>query len=577
MGIDIGTIALSATLFDARSRNLHPIYWSSAHPRLNLTQSYKLTFANYLATHFNQKDVEYKTHPAASEHFWLSSDSSMQRFYTQPLFHGFKPYLNVALPFLSSDTQQWEPRIRVSETEALPLIEVRRFLTEVLKSFLPGSYNSITCGTDGLTPELFQTALQRLAGVVFNYPDGSSDAYQFNLREAILEAGLVQDAARVYFLEDAIAALLAELYLHKRAPKRSGPILIVSAGTSITELGLANVPAEQHTLSRSDLFQGRLAYAGNALDQDIICQLLYPMAQGWDDLQLQTLDLPLPGEPDLETRLRLQQRLESLPLGQKLLKVVRQIKPLLCQQDISFTIENSGWTLRQQDLYNWVIAPYLQQLNREINRLLTQAGIAGHTVRTIVYTGGTMTIPAIGEWLQQKFSSAISIQDPLADQGYISSQQVAKGLAVLPQFPAVLDSSRHQYHDYFLLRELLQLLLEQSEQLYTSSRLVKLLEERGIPKNICKPFVKNILEGQLPTGLTVTKASAALLSPSSAQQINEQELTSRPLFTRQEGSLYRLNCEQRDRLWNYLQMILSNTHQTLDAPLTIQFQSDFAT
>ncbi|MDX2241422.1 MAG: hypothetical protein NW224_12120 [Leptolyngbyaceae cyanobacterium bins.302] len=509
------------------------------------------------------------------------------------LLHRFKPYLNVTIPFRSPQTQQWEPQIRQSETQSFPLVLVQQTLATLLSALKPSDTSSLMGQAEGLSREAFQQAMSQLAGVVINHPVGSSDAYRFNMREAVLEAELVSDPAQIYFVEEAIAALLPEVYPLTTAATREQGILVISAGTSVTELVLAKIPANPRTLSRHHLALRRLAYAGNALDQDIICQLLLPSAIGWEALSLNQLNLPLPGEPDLQVRYRLQQRLESVPLGQTILRAVRQIKPSLCQQDVSFTLEGYPWQLRYQDLRNWVLAPYLQQLNREVNLLLTQLELAPNTIQTVVCTGGTASIALIPQWLQRKFPQATVVHgatgngatgndtagDEATSNGTINlnratsdDQQISMGLALLPHFPGVLDNDRHQFSQYFLLRETLKTLPVQAEPL-SEARILSLLEAQGIPTSVCQAFVNELLEGQLPSGLLLSKASAVLLSPESVQNTDYQELAVAPLFSRQGNQVYRLNRQQRDRLWSHLQIILANTHQTLEAPLDIGLEA----
>lgn len=484
------------------------------------------------------------------------------------LLHRFKPYLNVTIPFRSPQTQQWEPQIRQSDTQSFPLVLVQQTLATLLAALTPSS-SSILSRADDLSPEAFQQALNQLAGVVINHPVGSSDAYRFNMREAVLAAGLVPNPDQIYFVEEAIAALLPTLRQPQLASTQERGILVVSAGTSTTELVLAKVPENPQTLAREHLVLRRLAYAGNALDQDIICQLLLPSAIGWESLSLDKLDLPLPGEPDLQARYRLQQRLESVPLGQMVLKAVRQIKPILCQQDVALTLEGHRWHLRHQDLRNWVLAPYLQQLNREVNLLLTQLDLAPSTIQTISCTGGTASIVTISRWLQQKFPHANMVNETASSNPTGSdNQQISVGLALLPHFPHVLDPIKHQFSEYFLLRETLKTLPVQADPL-SEARILSILEAEGIPAIAAQAFVTTLLEGQLPAGLLMSKASAVLLSPESIQNADYQELSAAPLFSRQGNQVYRLNRQQRDRLWNHLQIILANTYQTLEEPLEI--------
>jgi hypothetical protein len=493
------------------------------------------------------------------------------------LLHSFKPYLNIALPYYSPQTKQWEPIIQRSETQSLPLILVQQTLVSLLTSLTPTA-NRVTglkCTAQGLSSTQFATAMKQLAGVVINQPIGSSDAYRFNLREALLSAGLVQKPEQIFCVEDAIAALVAELTQPARGQSPlppeivQGGVLVISAGAIATNLAFADVPSNPQALSLNDVSLRRISYAGNALDQDIICQLLHPSAQGWEDLELESLNLPLPGEPDLEPRYRLQQRLESVPLGRSLLSSVRQIKPTLCQQDVTYILDRQQWNLRRSDLLNWVILPYLQQLNREINILLSQTATPATAVRRVVCTGGTASISAITLWVGKKFPNAEVVVDLPVNQSTLPTQRIANGLAVFANFPQVCDRTRHAYSDFFLLRTLLSRISNQADFSWAVGGIVQLLKAQGIDPSISQPFALNVLEGQLPTGLVPTAATGILLTSESRRNAEYQAIATAPLFTRYDNSLYHLNLQQRDLLWNHLQTILTNTHQTLAQPLAI--------
>jgi hypothetical protein len=150
----------------------------------------------------------------------------------------------------------------------------------------------------------------------------------------------------------------------------------------------------------------------------------------------------------------------------------------------------------------------------------------------------------------------------------MTHQRVSTGLALLPRFPSVLDTIRHQFSNYYLLRTALKTLPIQAEPL-SAAHIQNQLEAQGIPAAICQSFIPALLEGQLPPGLVLSKASAVLLSSESIQNADYQELAAAPLFSHQGSQVYRLNRQQRDRLWNHLQIILANTRQTLEAPLTV--------
>ncbi|MBM0741619.1 hypothetical protein JOY44_08320 [Phormidium sp. CLA17] len=531
LGIDIGTTALSTSLLNAETEQQSAIAWVKNTP---------------------QGPLSLAAIPSG--------------------LHSFKPYLNSAIPYFSPTTQQWEPLMLRSPDQHIPLIQIQHSLTTLLRTLRSPDVR-VGCIDD----QSFQAALQHLAGVVVNQPVGASDAYRFNIREAVLAAELVHQPEDIFFIEEVVAALLAELpppntaipvgATSQSTTALSGGVIVISAGSTTTELALTQVPQAGVNLTRAEVQQRRLPYAGNAIDQDIICQLIYPLKGDWNDLSLGNLDVPLPGEPDLEARYALQQQLEASIHGQKLLNTVRKIKPSLCQHDVEAIADYPKTALKHRDFYSWVLSPYLQQLNRELNLLLSQSGMTANKIQRVVCTGGTGSIPAIAQWLQQKFSQAQIVQDaPNSNSADFASNRIARGLALLPRFPQLLDRMRHQYSDYFLLQELLKVPIQTSEAL-SASQILQRLEQQGINVAACKSTLVNFLNGQLPTGLVPSKAM--LLTTKSSQNAEYQALTAAPLFTRHDHH-YRLNHQQRDRLWHHLQIILAQTQQTLEAPLTIE-------
>ncbi|MGA7937338.1 MAG: hypothetical protein WCA35_27550 [Kovacikia sp.] len=495
------------------------------------------------------------------------------------LLGNFRQFQDVAIPYWSDQTQTWEPVLQWSDQHSLALAWIQQVVVALLSTLLKQPTDESGCSAEGLEPEEFQTALSQLAGVGLGCPVGWSDTYRFNLREAVLTAGLVAQPAQIFFVEDAIAALIAELPDSAiRQPAVSlqrsrstgtaswkGGTLVLSAGATMTELLLLDLPQDFHQLTRSDLALRSIAYGGSAIDQDIICQLFYPSVWGWRNLGEPSLDLPLPGEPDLPIRYRLQQRLQSTSLGRILLAIARQLKVALQNQEVaSFSLNDQQWTMTQQALHSRVIVPYLQLLNRELSGLLAQTGIGVQTIQQVVLTGGTASFPEIGLWLQQKFPNAMLIQDQ--DPSPNSHSKVALGLAKLPFYPQFLEGDRHQYGEYFLLQAILRSFPDHALSL---GQILQLLEAQGINAQICQQTILDFLEGQLPEGLVPSQANLILLTPASRQFPEYQMVRLSPVFSCQSNRVYRLDLEQRDRLCHYLATLLKSSRQKLEQPLSL--------
>lgn len=557
LGLDIGTSAVSAALLERQTCQLYPVHWSLSQQAANLPIPRGATAGTWdrlplTALLEDDRQVRSADEPESAE-----QPSSLPPRY---VLQHFKQFLNVGLPYISSQTHTWEPELQCSDIQQVPLAWVQQALTALLTTLRANS--AVLQGqAKGLAPATFQAVLNQLTGVVLNYASGWSDAYCFNLREAVLAAGLVAQPEQVFFVEETIAALLADLPRGKWYGTGGGATLVVSAGATTTEMLLVNLPPGQDLITREHLHLRSLAYAGNALNQDILCQLLYPTAWDWDRVGVQSVEFPLPGEPDLQVRHRFQQRLYSSVLGQQLLEAAQQIKQALQQHEAAeLDLRNQSWTVCQIDFHSRVMLPYIQRLNRELNVLLTQTGIVAEAVGQVICTGGTASSPTIAHWLKQKLPNARIVQD----SEVTPSSRIARGLAMLPMYPQVLNSDRHQYSDFFLLREMLTGLPVQPLSL---GRILQMLENRGVNTQACQRSILNLLEGQLPMGLVPVPSDASLLTVESLQNPEYQSLTSLPLFSKPDSQTYCLNAEVRDRLLRYLAAILKTTHQTLEDPL----------
>ncbi|MBD2094418.1 hypothetical protein H6F90_04535 [Trichocoleus sp. FACHB-591] len=641
LGIDCGTTGFSAVLLDRVSQKLYPIYWRERAGLEAETKSYRLPTAVYLPAQPLTSNGLSETRVAVGSQAIALALRDRDAIVVDTLalpgateltpelfIQNIKPYLKVGIPHYATATDSWEPVIQWSDYRQIPLSWLQQALQSLLQTLNPVTSNSdVVCGANGLDAPALKSALAQLEGVILGYPANWPDTYNFNLREAVLEAKLVSRPEQIFFVEDAIAAVLSEL----RNPNRSqwkGGTLVINAGATTSEMVLVNLPDHLPDLTHSDFSLRSLPYAGNVIDQDIICQLLHPQwfrqsrtanrsnvvetqwhwqaeasaldGLSWDSLGLDTIPLPIPGEPDLETRHRLQQRLESSPLGQGLLEAARHLK-LILQHEEQFTFElgDQRWMIMRRQLESQVFLPFIQRLNRELNVLLSQTGLPMQAINQAICTGGTASLPAIARWLRQKLPNATIIQDTyqgdrslnigdktaysediddvttsgaaepktaiLGDR-LVSCSRVAYGLAALPLYPQVLDLPRQQYGDYFLLLELLRAFPSQPVSI---AGIMQLLERRGINTHACQLHILALLEGHLPPGLVPLEQDRNCLTESSKQYLDGHALTAAPLFLKEGNQVYRPNLEQCRRLQEYLSQVMANTKQTLEEPFAV--------
>ncbi|WP_413279075.1 hypothetical protein [Floridanema evergladense] len=572
LGIDIGTTGLAATLLNKSTKQVYPISWSVA----------------------EQGDLA------------ENCDRLPITFAGKVLPKNFKAYLNVTLPYYSTETGKTEPVFKwykpqgseslalkeadYPEIEEINLSEILSAITVLLSYLNPAkkteelpseSHNNLVNSSfaEGLSVEDFVAAMADLAGIFVNCPANYSEAYRFNVREVILTSGLVNNGEQICFVEEAIASILTELHFHENKlattenndavttkynagnyPIRwRGETLVINSGANTTELALINLSEKLQDLTYENFILRSFSYAGDSIDQDIVCQLLL---NGESEIEK-----PLPGEPDLLTRQQLQMRLSSSEWGETLLSAASYLKLTLPQEDsFIFTLGEEEREIKKKDLEKRVISRFIQSLNRELNTLLTQAGSSVEAISQVLCTGKTTMLPGLNTWLRQKFPNARVIQETEIKSTIKPENRIANGLAILPLYTQILDNTQQQYNDYFLLLELLRTLGETPLSL---GKIINLLERKGINIRACQQRLFALLTGKLPAGLVPAELDRDLLTEASWQNTDYQEIRTGKLFLEPENQTYLLNYDYAQHLRHYLTTILAHTHQKLEEPYTI--------
>jgi hypothetical protein len=638
LGIDLGTTGISAALLNYSRLVVYPIYWSaeSQVDSTSFEQSFRLPAEVYLPTaSIPHSEVESATNieqivPAVVAKDKTSTPAPKQNLYSANL----KPYLHIAIPYKSTQ-QKWEPVLQLNEFSAGPLIWVVRSLSKLLltlKSDRSSTTPALITHAVGIDKQTFSEIINNIAGVVCTCPSSWSEQYRFNVREAILTSKLVSHPQQIFFVEEAIATLLPELdavnltsvKFHDnqglRLLKTSenpllGNTLTLNIGATSTEMALVDLPSDLSQLTYRDFMLHGFTYAGKAMEQDIICQLLLPpkshQPRGasacdsntsasnpwhwqpsipgvekmqWSSLSLDGLELPRVAEPDIPARIRFQQRLESSLLGQALLDAALALKLILQHQE-SFTWElaDQRWVLQRRDLESQVFVPYIRRLNRELNKLLVAHGIPTEAINQAILSGGVAAISTVNRWLRQKLPNAKIIQDLyMGENGAPNCSRVAYGLAMLPLHPQVLEIPRQQYTDYFLFTELLKVIPERS---LSFGEVLQLFENRGINTSQCQQRLLAFLEGELPAGLIPSVLSESLsyrednqtplnamwLTKNSQENPDYHGILSAPLFEKQGNLSYRPNSQQLILLRRYLDAVKASSLQSLEEPYVVNF------
>jgi hypothetical protein len=610
LGLDIGNTGISAVLLQVSQSRLYPLHWTDAvgkfaeddHrglfrlpaiARVDLHQldPSQTELAPVLASPLGEEAVELQ--PTSEP----TTNQSLQNL---------KALLSIGVPYYSRPLLQWQPVLRRLD-HPLPLLAVRQSLAWLLSTIAPPPEGTghrlgnptppLTCEAIGLSASEFETALANLTGVIINQSAASSDAGFANLRTAVWEAGLVDSPARVYGVNEAIAALVSGLRgaagevpslppgLSPRAQLYhedwQGTTLVLSAGAATTELAIVlpaagvNSPllgATYSTSAMQETSHRSIAYAGHGLDQDIIFQLLYPAwnhatdasavdDDPWQELLVNQVLPPSPGNPAVAQRQLISDRFQQSAFGRQVLAAARRVKLELQQRDhCTITLGERNLTILRQDLGSRVFLPYIQRLNREISLLLQQSGVALLDVQQVICTGGTASLGAIARWLRQKLPNATIIQDtysatPNPYNCLATCSRVAYGLAMVSLHPQFMDQASYASSDYDLFLGMISVFTSMP---LTVDEILQRLNQQGFSTSgaaseSLRQRVLALLEGHLPTALLPTPGDTLLLTPESQDNPDYQKLQAAPLFHKLDAHTYQPNPAQWPYLLRYLE------------------------
>ena len=574
LGLDFGSTGLSAVLLDTQNARYYPIGWQSGNASETSPDTHPLQFRLPALAYFDWRgDDPHNKQPI----FVVGAEAAeLAQQQTGLFLDNFKPYLNLAVPYYDEDQQTWEPTLSGSEQQTVSLRWVQQALQTLLATLKTADREATAAWkveAVGLAQPFFQEVLQHLAGVICTLPTHWGDTYRFNVREALLQVQLIAEPDKIFFVEETIATLCSRLPWQEALDtsqslvadsQSSLPTLTLSVGALATELAFVDLPRNAQTLNHDDFYLASLAYGGYALDQDIFIHLLYP--QWRSQLQPHVLELesglPRPGHPDEKQRERVAQRLQRSAVGRSFLAAARQLKQILQHQsEYQAQFRGQPWQVKRQDLIHLIVRPFLYQLNQDLNTLLRQAGQSEQAIAQVVCSGGSMAVlwQTLSGWLSQKFPNAALVAHP---QQPHDATPVAIGLGRIALFPGLIERDRHQYSDYFLLHELLQVVPKEP---FTFEAIVQLLRQRGINTRVCAARILALLNGRLPTGLEDIP-----LSSTSAEWSPRTATASITLFSQTENGRYYANLQPCQDCRDRLAAILSHAQQQLNEPLLAQ-------
>lgn len=307
-----------------------------------------------------------------------------------------------------------------------------------------------------LSPADLNQMFQHIQGVILSAPSANFDEASYRLRQMVLQSGLPLSPESILVLERAIAPLLAVQHRH---PEVTDQHFYLHVHSHATSFGITGQPIVTAVIEQG----------AEHLEQ-AIAKHLFPIIS--DESACVEL-----------TR--------------------------LCHQYFQAHGDTTQWQYEQlsvsrvhyEQAQQKGLAPYLEQLNRQINIWLSQRE------EIVIGQVWLMAIPSILQsplttWLQTKFPHAYLDDLPIT--------AIAEGLAVAPFHRSALDIPRLQYSDYFLLSEICALRLP---DVFEPKLLWHSLHQRGVNIRVCGDRLQAIVNQGLPTqlGLAIGLEPKAML------------------------------------------------------------------
>jgi hypothetical protein len=253
-----------------------------------------------------------------------------------------------------------------------------------------------------------QSILDKVVGLILISPSRWNEGDRNLLKNILLETLTISQGKDLIFVPKPIALTLS--YTPQNTSKTPSLSLLFNLTETMTELSLIDI-----SQGISGIINQRFAYGTKGMDEDILCQLIYP--QWYEQITATIVPLsqpfPNPGMADLLTRESLNKQLENYPLGKVLLEA-SQLTRLILQQKEAFssTIMQKSWSVNRQEMGENVIKPWIEQINNKLTLLLSQGKYSPNSITQIIVSGEAISSVNYGlfPWLTERLPDAILIQ-----------------------------------------------------------------------------------------------------------------------------------------------------------------------
>ncbi|MDJ0846019.1 hypothetical protein [Crocosphaera sp.] len=246
-----------------------------------------------------------------------------------------------------------------------------------------------------------KTILDKIKAIVLISSSKWNNRDRNLLKNVIGENFDIGQGKEIIWLPKSMALTLS--YVHHNLSNQASLFCVINLTETMTELSIVDL-----SQGISGIITKQLFYGIQGIDQDILCQLIYPQ---WSEKITPTFPLlpqpfPTPGIAEIAKRKSLQQSLKNNSLGSALIEA-SQLTRLILQQQEEFTSSlcQQSWFVNRNKMIEIIINPWIKSIHQKLEILLSKSNYSSDSIAYILLAGEGLNCfdYALIPWLTQIF------------------------------------------------------------------------------------------------------------------------------------------------------------------------------
>lgn len=284
-------------------------------------------------------------------------------------------------------------------------------------------FNNLSLKTDDNVP--LKSILEKIKAIALICPSRWNERDRNLLSNVILDSLNIKQKKEITWIPKPIALTLS--YFPQNLAAQPSLSCVINLTETITEISIIDL-----SQGISGIISKQLFYGTEAIDQDILCHLIYPQ---WYEKITTTFPsfpqpLPIPGIAEISKRKILKQYLEKSNLGSALMESSQLTRLILQEQDQFFsTIAQKSWSVNRKMMIEKIINPWIKTIEQRLKALLSQGKYSTSSITHIILAGEAIDSLhyVINPWLSQIFTNVKAIET----EKQVKDGKILTGLDIL--------------------------------------------------------------------------------------------------------------------------------------------------